>query len=98
MKLKFFAAGLIALTGAQSNCPAGYEWKRTTLGFECIDINECDRGTHTCSTNAKCTHIINGVEKFTCACNQGKRLNFEHKIMFENSYGRPSTLSSPFIA
>ena len=40
MKLKFFAAGLIALTGAQSNCPAGYEWKKTTLGFECIDIND----------------------------------------------------------
>ena len=49
MKVKFFATGLIALTGAQSNgrCPEGYEEISDEMGFSCADINECDLGTHT---------------------------------------------------
>lgn len=35
---------------------------------ECVDINECTSGIHTCSVNAQC---INNPGSFTCRCNVG---------------------------
>ena len=75
MKLKFFTAGLIALTGAQSNdlCPEGFETVTTSTGYRCIDVDECALGTHTCETDhAKCS---NTAGKYICECNPGKRSN-----------------------
>ena len=86
MKLKFFTAGLIVLTGAQSNglCPEGYKETTNDAGFTCADIDECTLGTDTCSDNASCTNTVprNGGPKFTCECFEGKRTNFGHRIMY----------------
>ena len=81
MKLKFFAAGLIALTGAQSNnlCQEGYEVEMISTGYICNDIDECAQGTHTCSDNAKCTNTLGS---YTCECKSGKRSKCGHQIMF----------------
>ena len=82
MKFQIITAGLIALTGAQSNgrCPAGYveDSIETSLDFTCDDIDECTLGTHTCSDDATC---INTGGKYKCECNSGKRLNYDHQIM-----------------
>ena len=78
MKLKFLAAGLIALTGAQSNngCPAGYEYEKTSTGFTCNDINECKQGTHNCSADAEVCDNTEG--SYTCECAEGKRSKLGH--------------------
>ena len=68
MELKFFTAGLIALTGAQSNnlCPKGYEYAITSEGFICYDVDECALGTHGCDTDhAECT---NTDGNYICEC------------------------------
>jgi len=75
MKLKFFAAGLIALTGAQSNdfCKEGYEYVETSTGYACTEINACEQGTYTCSADAVCNNT--GKGSYTCICKSGKRSN-----------------------
>ena len=73
MKLKFFTAGLIALTGASINCPEGYEAKLDRFAYICIDSDECSLGTHTCSDAEICVNIIGS---YTCVCFSGKRSNF----------------------
>ena len=70
MNFKFFTAGLIALTGAQSNdgCPEGYDIVITSMGFTCNDVDECALGTHTCDTVC-----INTAGNYICECKPGKR-------------------------
>ena len=74
MKLKFFTAGLIALTGAQSNnlCQEGFEYAETSEGYTCKYIDKCEQGTHTCSADAECT---SDKGSYTCECKSGKRSN-----------------------
>ena len=43
-------------------------------GTECININECDDGTYTCSVNKKC---IDKEGYYTCSCNEGYVSNGE---------------------
>ena len=69
MKLNFFTAGLIGLTGAQTGpnesvCPTG----TTGDGVTCVDDNECDLGTHDCHATRAC---LNVWESFRCICGNG---------------------------
>ncbi|VDK46117.1 unnamed protein product [Anisakis simplex] len=52
-------------------CQKGYQTMpdaSTHLGWKCIDLNECDRGDHTCDRNAVCT---NTDGSFKCDCRPG---------------------------
>ena len=69
MKLNFFTAGLIGLTGAQTGpnesvCPTG----TTGDGVTCVDDNECELGTHDCHTTRVCRNVW---ASFLCICGNG---------------------------
>ncbi|KAJ1346639.1 hypothetical protein KIN20_001510 [Parelaphostrongylus tenuis] len=52
-------------------CLPGYQAARdesSPLGWKCQDLNECERGDHTCDQNAVCT---NTDGSFTCECRPG---------------------------
>ncbi|EYB83149.1 hypothetical protein Y032_0342g3044 [Ancylostoma ceylanicum] len=52
-------------------CLPGYQAKRdqsSALGWNCQDLNECERGDHTCDHYAVC-HNTDG--SFTCQCRPG---------------------------
>lgn len=47
-----------------TTCPGGYE----VSGAQCVDVDECTKGTATCGTNATCN---NTPGTYTCTCNSG---------------------------
>ncbi|KJH50181.1 G2F domain protein [Dictyocaulus viviparus] len=52
-------------------CLPGYQATRdalSSLGWSCQDLNECERGDHTCDQNAVCS---NTDGSFTCQCKPG---------------------------
>ncbi|KAL1492787.1 hypothetical protein ABEB36_010979 [Hypothenemus hampei] len=52
------------------HCKIGYEVDET--GEECIDVDECARGTHSCSKTQICN---NGIGYYSCDCPPGHHLN-----------------------
>ncbi|CDW54701.1 Fibulin 1 [Trichuris trichiura] len=55
---------------SESSCPSGYE--RSTVDGNCVDIDECSRGTHTCPEANMC---VNTVGSYHCRCPTGYRFN-----------------------
>jgi hypothetical protein len=53
-------------TGMPGDCTCNKGYEGT--GVECIDANECERGSHDCADDAVCT---NTPGSFTCACKPG---------------------------
>ncbi|CAJ0577158.1 unnamed protein product, partial [Mesorhabditis spiculigera] len=52
-------------------CAAGYQAKHdstSSIGWYCVDIDECARGDSTCDPNAACLNTDGG---FQCQCNAG---------------------------
>ena len=49
--------------GFTCQCDPGYEM----IDRECIDLNECDLGTHNCDKNADC---LNRTGSFECLCHE----------------------------
>ncbi|KFD71594.1 hypothetical protein M514_05306 [Trichuris suis] len=54
----------------ENSCPSGYEM--STVSGNCIDIDECSRGTHTCPDANMC---VNTVGSYHCRCPTGYRFN-----------------------
>ncbi len=50
--------------GVECSCPTGY----TGDGLTCLDVDECQEGSTTCSGNAKCE---NTAGSYSCSCNFG---------------------------
>ncbi|KAJ8036570.1 Latent-transforming growth factor beta-binding protein 4 [Holothuria leucospilota] len=48
-------------------CAAGFQ----LVGDQCVDINECDEGTHNCGSSPNC---INTDGSFMCSCTEDERL------------------------
>ncbi len=55
---------IIENSSAKCNCNSGFD----NDGLNCIDINECENGTHNCHENANC---INNNGGFSCECKSG---------------------------
>ena len=68
MKIKFLLGSFLFAT-TKARCPEGYNEESLTEGFKCIDIDECNEGTHDCHIDAKC---LNSVGSYECECEQGK--------------------------
>ncbi|VDK44351.1 unnamed protein product, partial [Gongylonema pulchrum] len=52
-------------------CVTGYHVEHDSsvqLGWRCVDVNECERGEHTCDRNAICTNVEGSFE---CRCREG---------------------------
>ncbi|KAK6756777.1 hypothetical protein RB195_014916 [Necator americanus] len=74
-------------------CLPGYQAKRnesSPLGWNCQDLNECERGDHTCDHYAVC-HNTDG--SFTCQCRPGYTGDGHHCSTF---HGDETSMESGF--
>uniref|UniRef100_A0A915B249 Nidogen-1 n=1 Tax=Parascaris univalens TaxID=6257 RepID=A0A915B249_PARUN len=76
-------------------CERGFQAQpdaSTHLGWKCVDLDECQRGDHTCGQNAVCTNTDGG---FDCKCRSGYQGDGHRCHTMTFFVMRPSTYYQP---